>query len=224
MASLTGGTAISDVTLTGNATWTAGSDGETGSATLLALGTSESRIDLYLPSGTRTEIRDSSTGSAQGQWIAESDGSGKFPSHNCLTDGVWFFPALSSLAGGTNVIFSDVGQETRNGASVRHLQSYVYQFNQMQGPGPNPQQLSTVDFYLDATTLLPSAISFNVHPDNDVNNNIPVEIDFSNYQAISGVTVPMHIQKYVQGDLLIDVTVSSAAFNTGIALSNFAIK
>ena len=50
IAALSGGTAITDVTLTGNATYTAGDD-ETGPATLMAVGTGESRMDLSLPTG-----------------------------------------------------------------------------------------------------------------------------------------------------------------------------
>ncbi len=49
---LTNGNAVSDVTLTGSATWSGGSAPETGTATLLAFGTGESRMNLLLPSGS----------------------------------------------------------------------------------------------------------------------------------------------------------------------------
>lgn len=62
IAALTGGTAISDVTLTGSVTWSGGAVHETGTVTMLALGTGESRMNLAFPSGTRAEIRDASTG------------------------------------------------------------------------------------------------------------------------------------------------------------------
>lgn len=48
IAVVTGGTAINDITLTGNATW---NQADSGSATLKALGTGESRMDLALSSG-----------------------------------------------------------------------------------------------------------------------------------------------------------------------------
>jgi len=203
MAALTGGTTITDVSLTGSVIWTAGSDNETGAATLLASGTGESRIDLVLGSGTRTEIRDAQTGTALGKWIAPTGSSGQFVSHNCQTDAVWFFPELGSLAAGPNVVLSYVGQETRNGATVQHIRSYV---NQSLLVASTQQPLGTMDFYLDATTLLPSAVTFNAHADNNVLSNIPVEIDFSAYQIVGGVNVPMHIQKYTQGTLTIDLT------------------
>jgi hypothetical protein len=225
IAALTGGNNISDATLTGTVSWTLGPDAENGTATLLALGTAESRMDLALSSGTRTEIRDAQTGTKLGKWIAPSGSSGMFPLHNCQTDAVWFFPALGSLAGGANVVFSYIGQETRNGLPVQHIQAYTNQPSNALAPsGFSLQKLSTLDFYLDATTFLPASITFNVHPDNNAAGNLPVEIDFSNYQQINGINVAMHIQKYLQGTLLVDLTLSSATFNTGLSLSTFSMN
>lgn len=195
ITAMVGNSTITDVTLTGNVTWTGSGTPESGTATLLALGTSESRMNLALPTGTRTEIRDSSTGLAQGEWIAESGASGAFSPQNTLTDAAWFFPALGSLTAGSSVLLSYVGAETRNGESVQHLQSYLNQSGSLPAGFPSVQQLSTIDFYLDASTFLPSAVVFNAHPDNDANSNLVTEIDFSNYQMISGVNVPTRIQK-----------------------------
>jgi hypothetical protein len=225
MAALTNGVAISDVTLNGNVTWIAGSDNATGTATLLAKGTGESRIDLALSDGTRTEIRDASTGENQGKWISQNGSSGLFAPQNCGTDAAWFFPALSSLTARTNVVLLYIGQENRNGASVQHLQSYIYQPpNGKPQTGPTYQQLSTMDFYLDASTYLPVTVVFNAHPDDDASTNLLVEVDFSNYQAINGFMVPMHVQRFLQGNLLVDLTLSSASFNTGLPLSDFGVS
>ncbi len=220
IAALTGGISISDITLTGNVTWN-GTD--TGSATLKALGTGESRMDLSLSSGTRTEIRDAQTGAAIGQWINPNNTSGTFAFQNCQTDAAWFFPALGSLGAGSNVVLSYIGRETRNGTAVQHIRSYVYQPNPPIA-GPTSQQLGTMDFYLDATTLLPMAVTFNTHPDNNASTNLVIEVDFSNYQSTNGIAVPMHIQRHQQGNLLVDVTVTGASFNTGSSLSVFTIN
>jgi hypothetical protein len=221
IAALTGGTSISDVTLTGSVTWNGNA---TGNATLMALGTGESRMDLALGSGTRSEIRDAQTGTQLGQWINPDSSSGSYASQNCWTDASWFFPALGSLAAAPNVVLSYIGQETRNGAAVQHIQSYIYQANWPTGMTPSAQQLSTMDFYLDASSLLPTAVVFNAHPDNDAGNNLAVEVDFSNYQSISGVMLPMHIQRSQQGSLIVDLVLSSAAFNSGLSLSSFSIN
>lgn len=222
IAALTGGTAITDVTLTGTGTWN-GVGTDSGGATLRALGTSESRMDLALTSGTRSEIRDAQTGSPLGQWFNPDGSSGYFAFQNLRTDAVWFFPSLGSLEAGANVVLTYVGQETRNGVSVQHIESYFYQSN----PPPlglTPQQLSGMDFYLDAASLLPVATLFTAYPDNGTTPSLSIEVDFSDYQNQSGAQVPMHIQKYSQGAMLLDVTISGVAFNSGLPLSLFAIN
>lgn len=224
IAALTAGNRITDVTLTGDATWIAGSDVETGTVTLLASGSGESRMTLALSSGNRTEIRDASTGAPTGQWVAPNGTHGMFVPQNCWTDAVWFFPALGSLTGTGNVVLSYMGQETRNGQAVQHIQSYAYQPYRYSGRSPSPQQLTTMNFYLDATTLLPVAVTFNIHPDTDSNANIAVEIDFSDYQGFSGVLVPTHIRRYLQHTLQIDLTITSALVNTGIPPSDFTVN
>lgn len=221
ITAMTGGTPINDVTLIGSVNW---NQSDTGTATLTALGTGESRMDLALTSGTRTEIRDAQTGTPLGEWINPDSSSGQFASQNCQTDAAWFFPALGSLLGGSNVVLSYVGQETLYGEAVQHIQSYLYQPNAPTGSSPTLQQLSTMDFYLDASTLLPVATMFNAHPDNGATTNLQIEIDFSNYQNSGGVLVPMHVQKSQQGNLMVDINLTRASFNTGLSLSNFTIN
>jgi len=225
ITALAGRQSLADVTMTGSVTWSTGEDqSQSGTATLRALGTSESRMDLALPEGTRSEIRDAQTGGPLGRWTNPDNSSGDFAAHNCWTDAAWFFPAFSSLAGGKNAVLAYVGLEDHDGQSVQHLRSYQFQISASAGPSINPQQLSTMDFYLDAATFLPVAIDFDAHPDNNATANIPIEIEFSNYQTVGGVVVPMHIQRYQQGLLMIDIQVTSVSFNAGLPLSLFAIS
>ena len=223
IAAMSGGTTVSDVTLTGNVSWN-GPGAGSGKATLRALGTGESRMDLALSAGTWTEIRDAQTGMPLGQWTAPSGTSGYFAYQNCQTDAVWFFPVLGSLAAGPNVVLSYIGQETLNGESVQHIQSYIYEANPPAGVTPTLQQLSTMDFYLDSTTLLPAAIIFNAHPDDVASSNLNAEIDFSNYQSLNGAMVPTTIQETSQGAVIASITVTAASFNTGLSLSLFSIN
>jgi len=217
IAALTGSTHINDVTLTGSVTWD-GSD--TGTASLKAVSAGESRVDLSLPSGTRTDIRDVQSGTQWGKWITpEASGNASF--HNCLTDPVWFFPALGYLNGGPTTVFSYVGLESRDGISVQHIRAYLSTDPLVLIGSP---ALSTTDYYLDATSFLPVAITFNEHPDSNQGVNLPVEIHFSAYQVISGVSVPMHIQRYQQGNLLVDMQITGAVFNSDLPLSTFAVN
>jgi hypothetical protein len=221
LASLIGTAQVNDVTLTGSGTRTAGSDVESGSVSLKALGTSQSRLDFSVASGTRSEIRDlNSSAAPQGFWIGLDGSVHSMANQNCVTDAAWFFPPFSVLSqlSNTNLVASYVGQETKNGAAVQHL-SFAVQNGDTTGLS---QQLSTEDIYLDASSYLPVALAFNVHPDNDASANIPVEIDFSNYQTVSGVQVPFHIQQFLNGTVLYDLTIQSATLNSGLTNTAFS--
>lgn len=63
---------------------------------------------------------------------------------------------------------------------------------------------------------------FNTHPDNDATYDIPVDIEMAGYQAFSGFLVPTHIQRIVQVSLALDISLLSAAFNTGLQDISFS--
>lgn len=222
LLALTGTTQIADATVTGTATRTAGSDVETGTATLKALGTGESRLDLNLPNGTRSEVRNLTNGHG-GSWAGSDGVAHAMANHNCLTDAAWFFPAFSVLsqASSPNVLVAYIGQETRSGVAVQHLH-FMTQVPSFADPSGLVQRLGAEDIYLDASSSLPVALVFNAHADNDALTNIPVEIDFSNYQAVSGVTVPFRIQEFFNGTLFLDITVQSVTLNSGLTDSVFS--
>lgn len=226
IAALTGVNSVSDVTLTGNATWIAGSDNETGAATLYVKGTSESRVDLNLTGGLRLDIRNDTAGYPQGASVIGSGSQQAWALHNCWINASWFFPALSFLATPSDpqLVYTYVGQVSRNGTSVQHFQISRYLAGQKAAVISLTQQISTIDVYLDSDSFFPVAFSFNTHPDSDAMTNIAVEVDFSNYQNVNGVQVPFHIQKFLQGSLALDLTVTSAVFNSGLQDSLFAIQ
>ena len=219
LTAMTGGNAITDVTLTGDVVWFAG-DIKTGTVTLSAKGSTESRVDLQLGSENRTDIRNAAAG-PQGGWIGTDGVTHAYVQHNCWTDAGWFFPGLSSLtqSSNPNLIFSYIGQETRNGLPVQHLRAY--QFRSL--ANDLVPTLSTMDFYLDSVSLLPLFITFNVHPDNDSSADIPMEIRFAKYGPINGVLVPFHVQQLFNGGLFLDFTVNSVKINSGLPDSFFAI-
>ena len=79
-----------------------------------------------------------------------------------------------------------------------------------------------MDFYLDSTTSLPVAVAFKTHADDDMNIDIPIEIRFENYQSVSGVLVPFHIQQV--GSVNLDVVVTSVAINSGLSTTLFSLQ
>jgi hypothetical protein len=82
--------------------------------------------------------------------------------------------------------------------------------------------LSSIDIYLDATALLPVALAFSTHPDNNALTNVSVEVDFSNYETVNGAQVPFHIEKYMNGSLFLDVIIQHVNVNSGLTESVFA--
>lgn len=224
VAAMAGSTTVSDATLTGTInTWMAGSTADTGTVTLKVKGYGESRVDMQLAaSGAISQIRDASTGVAQGESITGGTGT-QYSYQNCVTDAAWFYALNSAMAVAPNdgIVLNYVGLETLGGSPVQHVQSYYYQSGLDPTSEAQLQTNSTIDYYLDATTFLPVAEMFNTF--SGTGTAIPVQVMFLSYQAAQGVTSPQHIQEYVNGTLQFDATITSVSLNTGIPLSTFAI-
>lgn len=252
LAALTGGAPVSDVTLSGTAHRLAGSDDEIGTAALTATSAGDSRISLAFASGVRTEIRNhlavplpsgvplpaivTSTPQPVGGWSGRDGVMHGMASHNIATDPAWFFPAMTLM----NIVsqsytVSYVGQETvAGGQQVIHVsasRSVVVPNGTQLPPGPPGmsftafvQHLSQVEIYLDLTSMLPTALAFSAHPEDNALIDIPVQIQFSNYQNRSGVAVPLHVQKFVNNSLVLDLDISQCVLNSGVNTSSFQLQ
>ena len=218
MTALVGNTSVIDVRVQGNVLSVFGADSETGTGTFKPKDLAKAS-DLNLDKEVRSDVRSFASGVPLGAWKRDAATSKAYANHNCWTDAAWFFPAFSALAqtANPNFIFSYLGQQERGGVKTEHLRIY------QQGLGLVPQ-LSVMDFYLDAVALLPVGVAFKQHPDNDLLTDIPVEINFASYRPINGVQVPFHFQRMFNGGVVLDVTVTNAALNTGISDSVFSFS
>ena len=226
LAALAPSTPITDVTLSGTARRIAGSDDESGAVVIKALAGTGSRLDLTLPSGPRTEIRNTSSAPIVGSWSGPDGAAHAISNHNLFTDPAWF-PAftIASLLSAQNAVVTYVGPETRNGQPVIHVAA-SQQFPALSAD-PNAatlmQHLTQTDVYLDPTTNLPTAIAFTTHADNNALLDIPVELRFSDYQALNGAQIPFHVQKFLNNSLMLDLQLTSATLNSGLSSSIFAV-
>ncbi len=222
IAALTGGASIGDVTLNANAISILGSDNETGTGVFEAKGIGESRIDLSLSGGRRSDIRNTTNGIPSGAWEKNGSSATPYAQHNCWTDAVWFFSALSSLSqtANPNFVFKYIGQEQHGGISVQHVKIFQIGSND----GGTLQTLTATDFYLNLISGLPVAAAFSSHPDDNMNVNIPAEVGFADYQLVNGVQVPFHFQEMVNGGVILNVTVTSVNFNTGLVDGLFSLQ
>lgn len=95
LTALSGGHPLTDVTLSGTAERIAGSDDESGTVVVKALAGTGSRVDCTLPSGTRSEIRNTSSVPNMGSWSGPDGVSHPIVDHNLAADLVG--PGLSLL-------------------------------------------------------------------------------------------------------------------------------
>ena len=224
LSALAGGKAISDVTLSGTARRIVGSDDESGTGVLKAIA-GAGRTDLTLSSGQRSEVQNLTAATPAGSWSAADGVSHAMAFHNLLTEPAWFFPtfAISRRLSTTGYVAIYVGRETLNGQAVEHVS--VYQTPPFPDPpGVSFEHLSQVDFYLDSSTFLPAAVTFNIHPDNNALLNLPTEIRFSDYRATGGSQVPYHVQKFLNNSLILDFQADSVTRNSGLSASAFQVQ
>jgi len=99
--------------------YTAGSDVESGTATLQALGSRQSHVLLSLNGGRREELRRG----PEGVWSGPDGKAHPVSSHNAWTDASWFFPTLSleGILRHPQLVLVYVGEEARDSFTVHHL-------------------------------------------------------------------------------------------------------
>ena len=224
-------------------TITDSSGSRSGTITLVATASGQGQSTLILPSGTYTEFRSISTGSAS---LIEIGPDGV--PHSIATQAAvspnpaWFCPALVlTSASYPNYASSYVGQETLDGTSVQHLAVWWLPGNNS-GDGTASasgtqfwQSLTQHDIYVDATSLLPVAMTFHTQPYDPTAPNTPIvpyrgnnagrtmQLLFSNYQVVEGRPVALHLHGTlpISGNLTIttDIQLSSVAFNTGATVT-----
>jgi hypothetical protein len=214
-----------DIALSGTAHYIAGSDDETGTVVIKALFGSGSRIDLSLSSGVRSEINNSASGIPVGKWSGPDGVSHNISIQNLLTEPAWFFPTFLVVRGlspsGYTVTY--VGHESLNDQAVEHL-SISQSFPLLSSGAPNLVHLTQTNLFLDSGTMLPAAMTFNIHPDNNALVDIPIEVRFSDYRPVNGLQIPFHVQRFLNNGLVLDLQFQDAAINSGVSATEFEIQ
>lgn len=172
-----------------------------------------------------------------GQWSGSDQKPHAISEHNTFVDPAWFCPALVLQRASTaadRVVTSEAppGSGRR---SIDHLR--VSRGETPTDRRPSIQSVNAltkkvldavwaapqIDLYFDAATHLPVEMAFNTHPDNNLGENMPVRAKHSDYRAVNGVQVPFHLQRFMNGNLMLDVQLDSATFNSGLAASSFVV-
>lgn len=215
-----GGKPVTVVEMTGTAHWTAGSTKDSGPVKLTAKITGENSAEFDLSYGTRIEKQSALAEDRSCTWSGKDGVEHDVASPNCWIATVWFLPHLALQNNGlpTSLIVQSAGAATDNGISslhIRHQATFVPEkatkaysslVTQIQG-------WSKTDLVLDPSTMLPTVLKYNLHPDDNSSVNLHVEVRYNDYKNVSGVELPMHIERYVNGSLQVSVDLDSATVN-----------
>lgn len=218
LSAQTGQVVIQDITLTGNVDSIADSD-QTAPFSFKVTVSGSTRTDISLSSGILTEIRTMGSSGPTGIWFKGDGQQHALAGHNLMTDPAWCSPVLvvEHLLSNSAIVISYIGTED----GLEHFRSYQpAPASTPAAPSALVAHLSQIDLYLDPKTFLPVKLSYDTHPDNNALVDLPVLVTFSNYQTSNGVTAPMHIQRYLNGSLALDIQVGSVVVNSGLSATN----
>jgi hypothetical protein len=212
-SSVLGGKSIHSITFNANAEWFAGSTHETGSGSFQANSNGSSKLQLDLGKASREESQTKLDPSRICEWTDASGASHEIVGVNCMASMIWFAPTLnlqplSQLP--SMLTTSDGGEVVRKQATFHQI---TYGLN-IEGITPADtiwrQQASVITILFDPQTSLPSSLEYSIRADNNELQSIPIRVQFSNYQPVSGVMLPFHIERYVQNSLQLKLDVSNA--------------
>ena len=209
---------VQDFTETGTITYY--SAGQiSGDVTVKGHGLHQFKIEADLPNGKRTTIVNGAGGllkEADGRSIpiygqgAADLGSLTFP----------YLPLIESMKDqSVSIIYK--GLVIHNGISAYDVR-FQKVYTKHQDPQGTRGEREARDFYIEAKTLLISAISDQVHfgagPHDDA---VSLETLYSNYQSENGINIPLTIMQTIRGAPGLTITLSQVTFNSGLGESDF---
>lgn len=221
------GPAVGAVRLEGAGQWTRNSGAHAGQVVLEALGTQRSRVDAEDAAGGGSRVETfglDGHGRASGRWQGPDGIAHHHATHNEFVPAVWFFPALSPLAqiADPHASITYVGPGTLDGKAVEHLRFSRAAFAGTPAALKLEASLSQVEIYLDASSFLPVALTYNVHPDKGLRVNLPITVTFGDYrQAPNGGMVPYHLERHIAGSLDLSFDLQQINFAPGLAAAAF---
>jgi hypothetical protein len=133
---------------------------------------------------------------------------------------------LSRLVLTSGVVATYVGPQTINGQSAIHISVGRSPSAVLDSPTTTLlfQHLSQMELYLDPATFLPLVLSFTTHPEENDMVDTLVQIRFADYQSVGSVQTPLHIQKFINNGLALDLQLQAPNLNSGLTPSTFAVQ
>lgn len=152
---------VASVQMTGTANWIYGSDQQTGTVTLQADASGQSRMTLQLTSGSRTETQNPlSDLQRQCTWSGADAVVHNSAVHHCWIDAIWFLPAITMQKGAGAADGAPSVAQSSDPRRIRiHRERHLADVDSAQ-TGQFIAHLSAVDLDLDSSTGLPVMLAF----------------------------------------------------------------
>ena len=208
------GQPINSVQLSGKVQRAAGSTSDSGPITLTANADGSAQLRFDFSGGSLSETQTATGGARDCQWTGPDSVTHDSSGSNCWPSLTWFLPQVMLQPGTVSSHLSTtyLGVQPTAAGSLHALESQMVVASATQDAkvAAQIQGQSMAILYVDPATLLPSILDYSVLTDSG-SAMIAVEVRFSNYQKLAGLTVPGHIERYLNGslDLSIDVTQAS---------------
>ncbi len=208
-----------DSSATGTVTVVEGSTTQSGTIQIFTRGAAQTMETIILPDGQRSVVYSNGNAKEVGDKGASTP-----PLELIVTDQCSDFPLplLLSVLNTSDEAYRYVGQETLDGASAEHIQVWNTFASK-----PRQQKLapfSTRDIWFDASSGLPLKIAYSRRAGGGSIPGFPVEVSFSNYTNVNGVSYPFQINKSFNGTPWQTITIQNVSFNTGLKDAQFQVE
>lgn len=213
-------TVPSDSTATGNISLVAGSLEDSGTITILTLGTNQTAEELEMSeegnqeiiysNGSASQVSNGTSTPLQPELVATSQ-CPDFP-----------LPLVIGAVNNPDFAFKYIGVETVDGVSAYHLQ--FWDTFASTPPLQNLASFTTRDIWINLASALPVRLLYNWRAAGGSAPSIPMQVDYSNYQGFSGTLYPLQIQKSKNGTPWETITIQNVQFNTGLTDADFPVQ
>ena len=141
-----------------------------------------------------------------------------YSGENAFNDYCPYFP-LAGIIGDiadSDIAVEYVGSEVEADRTLHHIRLWNTFASKETLSELGVGKYTTTDVWLDAATLLPAGVSYNVYAINGSGEPIPVELHFEEYQEFGGKLYPTKIIKFLNGTHYADIEITQVQFDTGI--------
>ena len=211
---------IQDFTGSGSITYNWPEGPAQGSVKVKGRGISQFRLDATLADGVHSWVVANGTALQK-----QADGSiTPLPYPLTLKPASITFPFAQLV-----VALQDTSWSISYGGLVLHNGQQVYDigFQKILPQGSDPfgfqSSVTKANFFIDPDTFSILSLQDRAYRKDHEPGDVPHEIQFSNYQILNGVRVPLSVTELVSGQQTVTIQLSQITFNSGLTDADFAL-